>query len=341
MNYNNTYPTLYEDAGGGRGTTGNTNLVNWAQPCDSCGAAPGSVYCHADAAYLCNACDSRVHVANRVASRHERVPVCNACEQAPAVLACRADAAALCAACDALVHSANPLAGRHQRVPILPLPSFFPESTNDGTTTNVVKENNEEDNEIMYGGDVDEYLDMAELNSCYENLGDANQEGMIMQETKSKEGTECIVPSHVMAAATAPTGEASTLDYSYTASRSNSVSFSSLEASVVPDTTINDISNSHLLPSNGALDLYSGSTLQMHLHFSAVDREARVMRYKEKKKMRKFEKTIRYASRKAYAEARPRIKGRFAKRSDMDLEVDQMFSPSALSEGSYGAVPWF
>ncbi|TVU06858.1 hypothetical protein EJB05_46894, partial [Eragrostis curvula] len=44
-----------------------------------------------------------------------------------------------------------------------------------------------------------------------------------------------------------------------------------------------------------------------------VEREAKVMRYKEKKKRRCYEKQIRYASRKAYAEMRPRVKGRFAK----------------------------
>lgn len=66
-------------------------------------------------------------------------------------------------------------------------------------------------------------------------------------------------------------------------------------------------------------------------------REARVMRYKEKRKNRKFEKTIRYASRKAYAESRPRIKGRFAKRTDS--EVEQLFSMA--SDASFGVVPTF
>ncbi|KAG8092552.1 hypothetical protein GUJ93_ZPchr0012g18947 [Zizania palustris] len=47
-----------------------------------------------------------------------------------------------------------------------------------------------------------------------------------------------------------------------------------------------------------------------------MDREARVMRYKEKRKRRRYEKQIRYASRKAYAEMRPRVKGRFAKVPD-------------------------
>ncbi|XP_074591051.1 transcription factor GHD7-like [Curcuma longa] len=44
-----------------------------------------------------------------------------------------------------------------------------------------------------------------------------------------------------------------------------------------------------------------------------MEREAKIMRYREKRKKRRYEKRIRYASRKAYAEMRPRVKGRFAK----------------------------
>jgi hypothetical protein len=62
-------------------------------------------------------------------------------------------------------------------------------------------------------------------------------------------------------------------------------------------------------------------------------REARLMRYREKRKNRRFEKTIRYASRKAYAESRPRIKGRFAKRADdndadADADLDEAAAPA-------------
>ena len=45
---------------------------------------------------------------------------------------------------------------------------------------------------------------------------------------------------------------------------------------------------------------------------AAINRAERVALYRAKRKNRKFEKTIRYASRKAYAEVRPRIKGRYA-----------------------------
>ena len=73
-------------------------------------------------------------------------------------------------------------------------------------------------------------------------------------------------------------------------------------------------------------------TGQQQMKVLGMDREARVLRYREKRKNRRFEKTIRYASRKAYAETRPRIKGRFAKRSDVG---------PAASDPGYGVVPTF
>ncbi|KAM1010467.1 hypothetical protein ACFX2C_045945 [Malus domestica] len=45
----------------------------------------------------------------------------------------------------------------------------------------------------------------------------------------------------------------------------------------------------------------------------SANRSNAVMRYKEKKKARKFEKRVRYASRKARADVRKRVKGRFIK----------------------------
>jgi hypothetical protein len=79
-------------------------------------------------------------------------------------------------------------------------------------------------------------------------------------------------------------------------------------------------------------------------------REARLMRYREKRKNRRFEKTIRYASRKAYAETRPRIKGRFAKRADHDgdadaddaeAEAEAAVPMSYVLDFGYGVVPSF
>jgi hypothetical protein len=88
--------------------------------CDACHDSSAVVYCRADAAYLCLGCDGKVHGANKLASRHERVWMCEVCEHAPAVVTCKADAAALCLSCDTDIHSANPLARRHERLPVIP-----------------------------------------------------------------------------------------------------------------------------------------------------------------------------------------------------------------------------
>ncbi|WCJ37348.1 Zinc finger protein CONSTANS-LIKE 9 [Euphorbia peplus] len=51
--------------------------------------------------------------------------------------------------------------------------------------------------------------------------------------------------------------------------------------------------------------------------YPAANRNDAVLRYKEKKKTRKFEKRVRYASRKARADVRRRVKGRFVKAGDV------------------------
>lgn len=94
------------------------------KPCDACQSSSAVLYCRADAAYLCAGCDTKVHSANKLAQRHERVWMCDVCEVSPAVVTCKADAAALCVACDTDIHSANPLARRHQRTPVTPFFEF-------------------------------------------------------------------------------------------------------------------------------------------------------------------------------------------------------------------------
>ncbi|XBH88318.1 hypothetical protein VPH35_075611 [Triticum aestivum] len=58
------------------------------------------------------------------------------------------------------------------------------------------------------------------------------------------------------------------------------------------------------------------------------ERAAKVMRYREKRKRRRYDKQIRYESRKAYAELRPRVNGRFVK------------VPEAMASPSSPALPY-
>jgi hypothetical protein len=69
----------------------------------------------------------------------------------------------------------------------------------------------------------------------------------------------------------------------------------------------------------------------------SLSRAERVARYREKRKNRRFEKTIRYASRKAYAEVRPRIKGRFAKKEE--VEAWKAAEEAMKAAAGHAAVP--
>lgn len=357
-----------------------------AKLCDSCKTSSASLYCKADAAFLCMGCDSKIHAANKLASRHARVWMCEVCEQAPASVTCKADAAALCVTCDRDIHSANPLARRHERFPVVP---FYDSAAASAKCTAVqgVDEDRYLSDDLEGGGgsagsdeaeeaeaaswllpnpnpnlnlnsnkiidspdhhhhhrnlkavdylfnDIDPYLDI--------DLISPDQKPHLQQYSS---GNDCVVPvqdentrnhqpQQEQATTTVVDGfPAYDIDYSGSKpfmynfgsqSISQSVSSSSLEVGVVPDNAaMAEISNSFGAP---CVEIVPNPV-------TGLDREARVLRYREKRKNRKFEKTIRYASRKAYAETRPRIKGRFAKRSE--IEVDALITPDA----SYGVVP--
>ncbi|MBA0695886.1 hypothetical protein Goari_002483 [Gossypium aridum] len=80
--------------------------------CDGCQSAAAVVFCAADEAALCSACDVKVHMCNKLASRHVRVglenssdvPRCDICENAPGFFYCEIDGSSLCLQCDMAVH---------------------------------------------------------------------------------------------------------------------------------------------------------------------------------------------------------------------------------------------
>nr|XP_027073815.1 B-box zinc finger protein 19-like isoform X2 [Coffea arabica]XP_027077612.1 B-box zinc finger protein 19-like isoform X2 [Coffea arabica] len=80
--------------------------------CDVCESAAAILFCAADEAALCRSCDDKVHMCNKLASRHVRVglanpsdvPQCDICENAPAFFYCEVDGSSLCLQCDMIVH---------------------------------------------------------------------------------------------------------------------------------------------------------------------------------------------------------------------------------------------
>ncbi|CAL9084059.1 unnamed protein product [Musa textilis] len=93
--------------------------------CDVCGKKEALVFCCADEAALCDACDRRVHCANKLSGKHRRFsldypsghsnPLCDVCQEKRAILFCQEDRAILCSECDAAIHSANRLTMKHGR----------------------------------------------------------------------------------------------------------------------------------------------------------------------------------------------------------------------------------
>ncbi|CAK9148241.1 unnamed protein product [Ilex paraguariensis] len=93
--------------------------------CDVCNKDEASVFCSADEAALCDACDHRVHHANKLAGKHQRfsllqpsteqVPLCDICQERRAFLFCQQDRAILCRECDIPIHKANEHTQKHNR----------------------------------------------------------------------------------------------------------------------------------------------------------------------------------------------------------------------------------
>ncbi|KAL2472726.1 B-box zinc finger protein 22 [Forsythia ovata] len=92
--------------------------------CSACEVAEANVLCCADEAALCWACDQKVHAANKLASKHQRVPLsisssqmpkCDICQETFGYFFCLEDRALLCRKCDVSIHTANSLVSAHQR----------------------------------------------------------------------------------------------------------------------------------------------------------------------------------------------------------------------------------
>ncbi|GFY95322.1 CONSTANS-like 5 [Actinidia rufa] len=355
---------------GGRGG-GKCFPAGWgmaAKPCDSCKSTVALLFCRVDSAFLCMGCDAKVHRVGNEHGRHERVWMCEVCEQAPASVTCKADAAALCVACDRDIHSANPLASRHERVPVAP---FFDSAESvvkfaaAAATFLVVADETGPDTKtvppswVIPDPTVETLVDPPEIKSNDFLFSDSDQLlDFDYPISIPNLGTDSVVPVQPVESQQPITQEmmnhtsenymeidfiAPKLNYA-AQSLSHSFSSSSMDVGVVPDgSSVSEISYPFAQTGHSSVDFY-GSVNKTQCQ--GKDREARVWRYREKRKNRKFEKTIRYASRKAYAETRPRIKGRFAKRSEIEPEtMDRNFASGSyvfmVEAAGYGVVPSF
>ncbi|CAM0946506.1 unnamed protein product [Alopecurus aequalis] len=341
--------------------------------CGSCAGSPAAVHCRTcaasgDGAYLCAGCD-----AGHARAGHERVWVCEVCELAPAAVTCKADAAALCASCDADIHTANPLARRHERVPVQPIGMA---SSDQDALVMSLGGREKSDDVVKLNDDALEAVgakDSGKLDFLFADVMDP----FFGSELPRFPHADSVVPNSAG-------GALDLLDFGGVVSKPSSYSSytaaslggsgSSSEVGLVPDAMCGrgggiielDFTQSraaylpytptpsHSVSSSVDVGVFPERTdsavaaagVMAATPLTGEGREARLMRYREKRKNRRFEKTIRYASRKAYAETRPRVKGRFAKRNDdADADADAVTAPTprpyVLDFGNYGVVPSF
>ncbi|KAL6659168.1 hypothetical protein ACP70R_003208 [Stipagrostis hirtigluma subsp. patula] len=213
---------------------------------------------------------------------------CAVCGGAAAVY-CAADAAALCARCDAAVHAANPLASRHERVPL-------------SAAAAAVAEASGVYDALFAADDVDAAASWPA--AAAQGQGSPHNDSSSTSFTTSDSGAERSLFDLLSDVdLTACGGAGGQMPDGVGSVHHGAAPFWAQPALAAWATSWPPADASVVVPAAAAVVA------------AAAEREARVRRYREKRKNRKFQKTIRYASRKAYAEARPRIKGRFVKRA--------------------------
>lgn len=305
---------------------------------------PAIVYCQNDQAFLCKECDNKTHNCNPVAARHLRVKVCELCNKQASTVYCKNDQAFLCDECDSEIHLNNPLAARHEIIPAAkaiqegveaPKHEVHCASVSHSETTpkHAKMDSKKEVPEVpsnippavdlpnkmldkdalaksLFGKDFEgfeldsSWLDRLDMGFDFsEILEGVSDVGLVPTISGVSEGSgdSFVVPSlsHDEDAVPMVIQFPDITVPPHEAEKPAPQSFA-VQAPVVADSMV--------VPS--APDALQNNEVYM-------DRKARVERYREKRKNRKFEKTIRYESRKAYAEIRPRIKGRFAKRDEV------------------------
>nr|AGI62031.1 CONSTANS-like 7 [Erycina pusilla] len=299
---------------------------------------------------------SRKHrsAANAVGGSTARA--CDGCLRKRARWYCGADDAFLCQSCDSSVHSANPLARRHQRLrlhtssppPITwrkrkaRTPRPYRNKLPDVKTEPIVPELEDDEDDIemqqlMYCVPVHDPLfnefDLVNLEEKvisngnvelgFENL-DIDLFGVVGEEDLSRIKMEFdfdalelgLCGDEIVAVEGEKKGELIGADFFGVKKMGLRLDY---DAVIDAWTRIGaQIDSNGSLPSSGMAMSDSGTKWSRgKWGANGEEREARVTRYREKRRTRLFSKKIRYQVRKLNAEKRPRMKGRFVKRTTL------------------------
>ncbi|GLU16326.1 hypothetical protein SLE2022_327650 [Rubroshorea leprosula] len=140
--------------------------------CEVCEKAEAEILCFADEAVICRECDEKVHAANKLSSKHQRVcllkhspsssssssssshlPLCDICKEKNGCFFCLEDRAILCRQCEVSTHKASPpFLSSHQRFLIAGIKVSLQSSINgpDISSTNLRRENCQSFRDLMF-----------------------------------------------------------------------------------------------------------------------------------------------------------------------------------------------
>lgn len=299
--------------------------------CELCCAAPSAVYCKNDKAYLCKACDESSHV-GPVMSKHERVPV----GSQPLEVACGESDGGI-KATDEHSRCCVPMMDSIEEDSLFAVPHvpLVPPGVEEFPDWNAVS--GPLDPKALLGKEFEDDLDIFDMDPTwldrldmgFDELTQNMLDGKVPvpewpSQEKPEPKHECLVPVPVKEEVftMVPTSTPAPLIQQPVAPPAPRP----VVQPVRPQPQLNMHAAAEWAPYCNAEPLDISTFIPPSLRpvdpqtilDRANDRKVRLARYREKKKNRQFKKTIRYASRKAYAEVRPRVKGRFARKDEVE-----------------------
>nr|UOF76513.1 CONSTANS-like protein [Olimarabidopsis pumila] len=312
--------------------------------CDYCGNEKALIYCKSDSAKLCLNCDVNVHSANPLSQKHTRSLLCEKCLSQPTVIHCLNDKVSLCQGCHWNATNCSGLGHRLQNLNPYsgcPSPSDFTKIWSSILEPNWVSPFDD-------CTKISELVDWDGLSTSMvtqtQNLKDhssiffkeSNLPKVIEEECSDLDLCEGInlddAPLNFNASndiiGCSSFDETKCYQYEDSYKEDNNIGLSSLFlpalscGNVVPSMSL---SMSNITGENSATDyqdcgISTGFLIgdspwesNVEVSYNPKSRDEAKKRYKQKKSKRMFGKQIRYASRKARADTRKRVKGRFVK----------------------------
>ncbi|CAH8276582.1 unnamed protein product [Arabidopsis lyrata] len=313
--------------------------------CDYCETEKALIYCKSDLAKLCLNCDVNIHSANPLSQRHTRTLLCEKCFLQPTVIHCMNEKVSLCQGCQWTATNCTGLGHRLQNLNPYsgcPSPSDFAKiwsSILEPSVSNWVSPfpdtllqelddwNGSSTSVITQTQNLKDYSSFFSMESNLPKVIEEECSGLDLCEGINLDDAPLNFNASNDIIGCSSLDNTKCYQYEESFKEENNIGIPSLllpalSGNVVPSMSI---SMSNITGENSATDyqdcgispgfLIGDSPWESNVEvsFNPKSRDEAKKRYKQKKSKRMFGKQIRYASRKARADTRKRVKGRFVK----------------------------